>query len=230
MYISQLELWCILQKIWYWILKMDCNLTDKYDSKSVFSGDITLSNQLYLFGHVVRASPRGWSSEIFAGDNGEICGRMEKTNRTPLNNLDLKREERPCTTEYLHQLGFEKDTRQNWLATSCSYDHVLAWDLPVMMTMMIFMITNIVEKDLQTWHEHDLPVMMTMMIFMITNIVEKDLQTRHDNDFGKLNSIKNYFTNLLYYRYNQSRWGSLDASPFTSVLIKWLKRKFWQFF
>ena len=78
------------------------NLTNKYDSKSAFFfGDITLLNQLYLFAHVARASPRGWLSESFAGDNGE----------TPLNNEYLKREERPCTTEYLPSFGFEKGTR-----------------------------------------------------------------------------------------------------------------------
>ena len=39
------------------------------------------------------------------------CGRMEKTKRMPLNNIDLKSEERPCTIEYLPPLGFEKGTR-----------------------------------------------------------------------------------------------------------------------
>ena len=74
----------------------------KYYSKSV-SGDITLLNQWYLFDHVARASPRGWSSESFAGGN-LTCGRMEKTKRTPLNNLDMKREERSCAAEYSPQL------------------------------------------------------------------------------------------------------------------------------
>ena len=36
---------------------------------------------------------------------------MEKTKRTPLNNLDLKREEKLCTTDYLPSYGFEKGTR-----------------------------------------------------------------------------------------------------------------------
>ena len=105
---------------------------------------ISLFNQWYLFGHVVRASPRGWSSKSFAGGNGKTCSRMEKTKRTPMNILDLKRDERPCATEYLPSLGFQKGTRQNWLASFCSHDHVLALDLPVMMTMMIFMIAHIV--------------------------------------------------------------------------------------
>ena len=68
----------------------------------------------------------------FAGGNWETCDRMEKTKRTPLNNLDLdlKREERPCTVEYLPSLGSEharhKMELADWLVSSCGHNYVLA--------------------------------------------------------------------------------------------------------
>ena len=57
---------------------------------NVLTGDVTYLNQLYQFDRAAS----GWSSESFAGGNGKPAGRMEKTKRTQLNNLDPKRGER----------------------------------------------------------------------------------------------------------------------------------------
>ena len=91
------------------------------------SGDITLLNHWYLFGHIAR----GWLSESFAGGNGKTCGRIEKTKRTPLNTLELKREERPCATEYcLHSDLRKAQNRTGWRrleATTTFWHRICQW-------------------------------------------------------------------------------------------------------
>ena len=52
---------------------------NKCDSKPiVLSDDITHLNQLYLFGHVVGASSRGWLSESFSADSKETAAGWKK--------------------------------------------------------------------------------------------------------------------------------------------------------
>ena len=123
-------------------LKRDCNLTNKYDSMSMFFWRYH-SVKPILF---IRSRCQSFSQRMIIG---ELCwrqwGNLLSDGKDQKNAIEqLKPEERPCTKEYLPPLGFENDTRWNWLASSYSHDHVLAWHLPVMMTMMIFMIANII--------------------------------------------------------------------------------------
>ena len=143
MYISQLECWCIFKKNMVLILKKGLQMDQQIRFK--VSGDITILNQWYLFGHVARASPRGWSSESYANGNRETCGRMEKTKRTPLNNLYLKREKGLAPRNIcLYSDLREGQGRTGWrrLVAATTFWHG-------------FMIANIVWKDLQIWLETD---------------------------------------------------------------------------
>ena len=130
MNISQLELWGIIKKNMVLNCKKNCNLTNKYDSKSMFL-NITLLNQWYLFGHAARAILRGWSSVSFAGGNWETCGRMEKTKRTPLNNLNLKREEGIASSNTcLHSDLRKAQDRTGWchlIVTTTFWHGICQW-------------------------------------------------------------------------------------------------------
>ena len=96
-------------------------------------------NYIYSF-TLPELSQRMIVRQSVAGGNEKACGRIEKKNkRMPYNNLNPEHGERSCTNEYRPQLRFEKSTRQNWLASSCSHGDALASNLPMMM-MMIFVI------------------------------------------------------------------------------------------
>ena len=170
-YISQLKLWCIFFNMLL-NLKMDCNLSNNDDSKSMFFWRYRSFKPMIL----IRSHCQSFFQRMIIG---KLCWRQ-------WGNLLSDGKDHKNAFEHLRPEAWRKALRpgifgftRNWekhrielLASSCSHDHVLALDLPVMMTR-ISMIANIIYKDLQTWLEKD--------FVTIINI--------------------NFFTDLLYCRY-----------------------------
>ena len=112
MYISQLKLLCMFskKKCGTEFKNRDCNLTNKYDSVSVFLAiSLFETNDIYAV-TLLELLPEADHQNDLLAEMGKSAVGWKRPKRTPVNNLDLKREKRPCTTEYMPPFGFEKGT------------------------------------------------------------------------------------------------------------------------
>ena len=92
-------------------LKNDCNLTNKYDSKSVFFWRYySFKPMIFIRSYCQRFSQRLIIGELCLREWGNLRSDG-KDQKNAIEHLSLKREERPCATKYLPAFGFEKGTR-----------------------------------------------------------------------------------------------------------------------
>ena len=70
------------EKVLY--LNRDCNLHQQMRFQAKFSSDITHLNQLYLFGHVARASQEDDRLIALLAGIEMTCGRMKNTKKNAL--------------------------------------------------------------------------------------------------------------------------------------------------
>ena len=114
--------------------------TNRCDSKPMsffLSDDITHLNQLYLFGHVARASPIGWLSESFSGGNKKtVAGWKWPKERLRITCTRSAENDLAQLNIGLHSNLRQAKDRSCWRIATVK---ALAWHLLVM-TVMIFMI------------------------------------------------------------------------------------------